>query len=321
MQSQDRVLIMHSESHQSGRLAYYGKGVLRQLLPYSLAAQHRNTLLSKAAQRSDLVEIDTRVAYYNQLSDAFDASSAPKVSEIARDRSRYYLDLDEYSRGFGPDRRLNYLFGDVTTVPDAPAAVKSRPICTGNQNSILLKLDKLRHFRWMPDPVPFRDKKPSAVWRGTPLTEQRKQFIRAFYNHPSFDIGHARRTVDDLPPKANLSHRDQQQFKFFVSIEGHDVATNLKWAMASNMLVMSPALRFETWFMEGRLEPGKHFVLLKDDFSDLEEKVEYYATHPEDAEEIIHNAHAWIDLFTDPLKESIIATRVLEKYFRLSGQL
>jgi hypothetical protein len=99
------------------------------------------------------------------------------------------------------------------------------------------------------------------------------------------------------------------------------VATNLKWAMASNMLVMSPLLRFETWFMEGRLQPGKHFVLLKDDLSDLEDKVDYYAIHSDEAEEIIRNAHAWVDQFTDPLKESIISTRVLEKYFRLSGQL
>jgi hypothetical protein len=91
--------------------------------------------------------------------------------------------------------------------------------------------------------------------------------------------------------------------------------------MASNMLVMSPLLRFETWFMEGRLQPGKHFVLLKDDLSDLEDKVDYYAVHLDEAEEIIRNAHAWVDQFTDPLKESIISTRVLEKYFRLSGQL
>lgn len=73
--------------------------------------------------------------------------------------------------------------------------------------------------------------------------------------------------------------------------------------------------------MEGRLEPGRHFVLLKDDFSDLEEKVDYYSSHTQEAEEIIRNAHAWINLFADPLKEDIISTLVLKKYFRLSGQL
>lgn len=308
------------KSQLSGRLAYFGKGLFRQLLPYSIARLRRDMLLQAATRHPDISEIEDRAAYYNKLSSPIDASCAPKVSEIDRSKSRYYLDLNEDCRGFGPSRRLNYLFGDVINVPTAPTFVKSRPIGSSNENSIILKLDKLRHFRWTPDPVPFRDKKPSAVWRGTPLTKQREQFVRTFYNHPSFDIGQSRHFVDDLAPKGSLSHREQKEHKFFVSIEGHDVATNLKWAMASNMLVMSPTLRYETWFMEGRLEPGKHFVLLEDDFSDLEEKVDYYTRHPKEAEEIIDQAHAWVNLFTDPLKECIISTRVLEKYFRLSGQ-
>lgn len=302
-------------------LAYYCRGVLRTLMPLSFAQKSRDQLMWHAARHPDLEEINWRVAYYNKLSQPFDSSGAPKSAEIARDKSRYFLDLDEYVRGFGPDRRLNYLFGDTCTVPDVPTIVKSRPISTDNDHSIILKLDKLRHFGWSPDPIPFRKKKSAAVWRGTPLTEQRRDFVRAFYHHPVHDVGHSRHRVDDLPPKRKLTHGEQKAYKFFVSIEGNDVATNLKWAMASNMLVMTPRPRFETWFMEGILEPGTHFVMLKDDLSDLEEKVEYYATHTEEAEEIIRNAHAWISLFTDPLKESIVSVRVLEKYFQLSAQL
>jgi hypothetical protein len=312
---------MSGNSNVAERLTYYGKGMFRQLLPYSSANRRRDLLLREATHHPDLGEIDERLNYYNKLSDRFETSGAPRISQIDRGRSRYYLDLDEFSRGFGPNRRLNYLFGDVITVPATPTVVKSRPICPNNKNSVILKLDKFRHFRWTPDPIPFREKKTSAVWRGTPLTEQRKNFVRKFYTHPSFDIGHSCKLVDDLPPKRSLTYKEQKEHKFFVSIEGYDVATNLKWAMASNMLVMSPLLRFETWFMEGRLQPGKHFVLLKDDLSDLEDKVDYYAVHLDEAEEIIRNAHAWVDQFTDPLKESIISTRVLEKYFRLSGQL
>ncbi len=312
---------MLGDSQLSERLAFYGRGLFRQLLPYSIAKRRLDILLREAAHHPDLSEIDERVRYYNKQSDIFDASNAPQISKISRGQSRYYLDLDEYSRGFGPSRRLNYLFGDVITVPAVPTIVKSRPICPNNENSIILKLDKLRHFRWVPDPVLFREKKTSAVWRGTAHTQQRKQLVRMFYNHPSFDIGHSRHLIDDLAPKPKLTHSEQKEYKFFVSVEGNDVATSLKWAMASNMLVMSPLPRYETWFMEGRLAPGKHFVLLKDDFSDLEEKVDYYASRTGEAEEIIRNAHAWVDLFTDPMKESIISTRVLEKYFRLSGQL
>ena len=73
--------------------------------------------------------------------------------------------------------------------------------------------------------------------------------------------------------------------------------------------------------MEGRLEAGKHYVLLRDDLSDLEEKVDYYTSRTDEAENIIRNAHEWVNLFTDPLRERLIALRVMEKYFRLSGQL
>ena len=312
---------MRGNSQLSERLAFYGKGLLRQVVPYSIASRHREGLLRTAEHHATAREIEDRVGYYNKLEEPFDASDAPQVCEIDRERSRYYLDLDEHARGFGPCRRLHYLFGDVVNVPSVPTIVKSRPIGPQNENSVVLKLDRLRHFRWRSDPLPFRKKRNAAVWRGTPLTDQRAQFVRDFYHHPTFDIGHSRRAVDDLPPKASLSHEAQQAYKFFVSIEGHDVATNLKWAMASNMLVMSPRLRFETWFMEGRLAPGTHFVLLKDDLSDLEEKVEYYSRHTDEAEDIIRSAHAWIALFTDPQKERIISLRVLEKYFLLSGQL
>ncbi len=300
---------------------YYARGLGRQLLPYRWANRARAHLLTQAHSHPAAEEIEMRVDYCNKLSGTFDASRAFRIADISRERSRYYLDLDEAGRGFGPNRRLDYQFGDVTTVPDRPSVVKSRPVGDNNANSVLLNLNKLRHFKWAPDPIRFRDKKPAAVWRGTPLNAQRKALVRAYYHHPSFDIGHSNREVDGLPPKASLSHAEQKRYKFFVSLEGNDVATNLKWGMASNMLVMSPRLRFETWFMEGLLEPGKHFVLLKDDLSDLEEKVDYYAHRPDDAETIIRNAQAWIAMFEDPLKERIIAAKILEKYFRLSDQL
>jgi hypothetical protein len=262
-------------------VTYYCRGLLRQLQPYTLARRQRETLLRDVDRYSSHEEIDWRVDYYNSLSGVFDASSAPRICDIERKRSRYYLDLDEHSRGFGPHRRLNYLFGDICDTPKVPTVVKSRPISTANENSIILNLDRLRHFRWGSDLIPFRNKKPAAVWRGTPLTEQRRNFVRAFYYHASFDIGQSRHLIDGLPPKPALTYEEQMEYKFFVSLEGNDVATNLKWSMASNMLVMTPLPRYETWFMEGLLEPGRHFVLLRDDLGDLEEKVNYYSGHPQ----------------------------------------
>jgi hypothetical protein len=308
-------------SRHSKRLKYYGKGIAHHITPYAVCRGATGRLLEAFRAHPDRGEMETRATYYNRLSEAFGAATAPRISEIERRQSRYFIDLNEHSKGFGPDRRLWYLFCDNVSVPDQPSVAKSRPIGSGNENVIILNLDKIRHFTWSGDNLPFREKKPAAVWRGSPNTERRKILIEKFYDHPTFDIGHFNDVVNGRPAKPSLTHEDQKRFRFFLSLEGVDVATNLKWGMASNMLVMSPALEFETWFMEGKLEPGKHFVLLENDFSDLEDKVAYYTEHTEEAEAIIANAHTWIAQFGDPLKERMVSARVLEKYFELSGQM
>lgn len=109
------------------------------------------------------------------------------------------------------------------------------------------------------------------------------------------------------------------EFKFIISLEGNTFASNLIWAMNSNSLVFSPKMRCETWFMEGRLKPNEHFVLI--DNENLEEKVEYYKTHIKEAKEIIKNAHSYIKQFLDEEKEFHIGILVLAKYFYHSKQI
>jgi hypothetical protein len=90
--------------------------------------------------------------------------------------------------------------------------------------------------------------------------------------------------------------------------------------MSSNSLAVMPKPKFETWFMEGTLKPNYHYVLIKDDFSDLEERMNYYINHPEEALEIIKNAHEYIDQFRNTKREELISLLVLEKYFYRTGQ-
>ncbi len=118
-----------------------------------------------------------------------------------------------------------------------------------------------------------------------------------------------------------MSIEEQLTYKFLLAIEGNDVATNLKWAMSSNSLVLMSKPTCETWFMEGRLEAGIHYVEVADDYSDLIEKMEYYIAYPEKAESIIKNAHAWVDQFRDQKRERLISLLVAKKYFEKSGQM
>ena len=54
--------------------------------------------------------------------------------------------------------------------------------------------------------------------------------------------------------------------------------------------------------------------------SDLEDKIQYYSTHVEEAEAIIRNAHAFVEQFRDKEREELISILVLEKYFRHTKQ-
>ena len=61
--------------------------------------------------------------------------------------------------------------------------------------------------------------------------------------------------------------------------------------------------RNETWFMEGKLIPDFHYVLLADDLSDVGAKVSHYLSHPHEARAIIANANGWVAQFLDEQRE------------------
>ena len=71
----------------------------------------------------------------------------------------------------------------------------------------------------------------------------------------------------------------------------------------------------------GLLEGGAHYVEIADDYSDLIEKLDYYASRPKLAEEIIENAHRYIAPFRNARLE--LATQLLtaERFFQLTGQM
>jgi hypothetical protein len=90
--------------------------------------------------------------------------------------------------------------------------------------------------------------------------------------------------------------------------------------MSSNSLCMMPEPKFETWFMEGTLVPGVHYVKIADDFSDLDEKIRFYSEHIIEAKKIIKNANAYVKQFQNKNLEDYMCFKVLEQYAKRSGQ-
>ena len=317
------MFMQDAVTRASRRTLFYARGALLDAMPFSV---FRRRLAALGPQIEEAMhaggEIADRVGYYNRMRPAELPAEALPVSRMQRRQSYFYYDLKIPAKHFGPDRRVAYVFGDVTEVPDMPAFVKSRPIHGDNANSVLFRLNGLRHFdlHARRDRIRFRDKKPLAVWRGDLNHEQRMAIILSHWEQPYCDVGHISDWMTPTGYKPFMPTGEQLQHRFVISVEGRDVATNLKWIMASNSLCLMARPRFETWYMEGRLEAGVHYAELRDDFSDLGEKIAFYNDNPAAAEEIIANANAYRRRFNDPRREELCKLAVLQKYFRLTGQ-
>ncbi|GHC32721.1 glycosyl transferase family 90 [Aidingimonas halophila] len=310
------------------RLRFYLGEASSLIIPDIYFRKRRDVLLSRFDGLNNETQkaIVDRVDYCNKLTSAFNAEALDQFNRdltIGTRRSAYHLDFKRVARYFPADVRFSYLFGDCTHVPDEPTFVKSRPVAdgAGNADSVLLKLNSVRHYYRVRDRLAFEQKRPLAVWRGSIHQGHRKRFVASHFAHPLCNIGAVGGDPDGLYDRGTLSIREQLQYRFIISIEGKDVATNLKWILSSNSLCLMPRPRYETWFMEGRLIPGVHYVQVADDFSDLGDKIEHYLVHPAEAKAIIANANRHAESFYDSDSDLLVSLMVFDKYLRLSGQL
>lgn len=303
------------------KLFFYFKHVLYLVLPKFFFSYRLGYLEKKLLTQSEYV--DSRVKYYCKLKHNFNLEKSVEIKNYRRKGyTSYYFDLKEFLYYFPNHLRFRYYFGDETHIEPEPTLFKARPIAGDNQNSVLFKLDKRRHFRFVDDTLTFSEKQDKAVFRGAVTQPHRIRFMQSLYGHPLVDAGQSNPSME-YPEwqKPFMSVAEQLKYKFIICLEGNDVASNLKWAMSSNSVVITPKMKFETWFMEGTLEAGKHYIEVKDDYSDLVEKIEYYLQHPQEAEQIVHHAHEYIAPFLDVELERLVCIKTLERYFELSGQL
>lgn len=290
---------------------------------YSRLFQRRRivTTMRPFDRSADRDELLARVNYCNKLRPGVGHTPQVRLDKVDRSKSRYFIDLEEHLKYFPQSLRVDCLFGDVTWVPAVPTVLKSRPVADGNENSVLLNLDKLRHFQTHRDGRTWSEKLPKAVWRGVLNNPLRAALVGRHHGSAFADVGHVGPAGERIAPKSYLSPSEQLAYRYILSIEGNDVATNLKWIMASGSVCLMPKSRFETWFMEGRLQPGRHFIEVRDDFADLEEKIDMLESAPDLVAEVVRNANRYVASFRNSTVERLASLLVLQKYFESTGQL
>ncbi len=325
-------------SGKPNKLAFFISGYLKLLVPRLWYRLRLGSKLRGIERRADADYIKQRANYYLKLNEPF---SLPAEDVARRERSwyhyigrldgfkpktfhsAYFIDQYEVTRWFPRSFRWSFCPGDVYFTPQLPTIVKSRLLSEDNALSVVLKLDKLRHFMFVDDRMPFRQKQDKVIFRGKIRQSRvRRGFLEKFFGHPLFNCGVVG-SNEGCPEewmtgkKTIAEHLD---YKFIMALEGNDVASNLKWVMSSNSVAVMTRPTCETWFMEGTLVPGYHYIEVKDDFSDLEEKINFYIAHPEQAEQIVEHAHEYVRQFFDTEREELISLLVMNRYFQLSGQ-
>ena len=292
----------------------------------------------KKVNNYDYKRLRSRVNYYNKIVESFQLSEDAinidtlfnlqiekfidkifKKKKIKK-RTTYFFDLYNHLSYFPPFLKVHFKFGDITENFCKPVIVKSRPI-NDNKNSVLMKLNKVRHFYFLKDNTTFHEKKNMAVWRGNSNNSKtRLKFIKNYYNVSIFDIGQHNPKINEPWFKGYMPISKQLNYKFIFCIEGADTATNIKWVMSSNSLCVMPKPKYETWFMEGKLVKDFHYIEVENDFSNAERKIRFYMKNTDMCLKIIENANRYTEQFKDPKLEKLISLLVLDKFFKKSNQ-
>ena len=316
---------------KNSNLKYFIRSYVREYTPKVFSQMRRDKLLAEIEKRPDRDYIHQRADYYCKLSaltaeqlEPWDKKAVCLRNQPITRQKVYYFDAMEIARYFPQDLRWILDSGDKPYVAPEPAIVKNCPIVENNDYSVILKLEKVRHFLFVDDKKPWRENRNMTIFRGDlgPRKENRDLFMNLFADGQSPMVDAASTNRSEQHPewqKGKMTIGEHLDYKFIMSLEGNDVASNLKWVMSSNCIAVTPRLTQETWFMEGTLRPNYHYIEVKEDFSDLEERLQYYIDHPEEAEAIIRHAHEYIDQFRDTHRERLISLLVLKKYFDITN--
>ena len=224
---------------------------------------------------------------------------------------------------------------------DVPVILKSRMIADRDSKGVLLPLNWYRHWALLADlagnDCPFDDKDDKLVWRGTttgpfcrrsPADAYGSRYHLAHLSDlaPDIDVKFTKivqqaKCGDDFPIAAvqahmgpTLSLREQLSSKYLLCLEGNDVASGLKWMMASNSTVIMPEPTCETWFCEGELIAWEHYVPVKHDLSNINEIYAWCLANPLKCKDIARNGRAFVAQFLDYATERAIINEVIRTY-------
>lgn len=238
---------------------------------------------------------------------------------------KYILSLNKNN-----NNHFQIALGDINSKCNFKGTIaKSR--LPDDKNIILLKLNYPRHWKEFKsvknNDIPYNKKNNKIIWRGVTTGYNNKSInkryilVDKYYNHKNknIDVGFSSivQNRNDFKKylKKSLNMKQQLQSKFIISVEGNDVSSGLKWQLYSNSVVFMTKPKVCSWLMEDLLIPGVHYISLKDDYSDLEEKYNWALKNDKKCMEISKNATNYMKQFLNKNREDKITKLIMNKYF------
>lgn len=205
--------------------------------------------------------------------------------------------------------------GDTNTIPIIRKARK-----VTDKAGVLYDLRSLRYntpcIEVERSDLEWSRKNNNVVWRGAttgPVT--RESFVKKYFN--KYNIGFS--SVKQKPhlsefKKNRISIADQLKSKFIVSLQGNDLASNIRWVLYSNSTLIMPKPHWTSWTMEEKLKPNVHYLELNEDLSNLDELLNWAFENDELCKEIAQNGKNYASQFLDRNYDTEVRMMLLKEY-------
>lgn len=240
-----------------------------------------------------------------------------------------YKDLHSLMNFFHPFDRLSMadrlkdakyplFYGETGKTDDIPCIRKSRR--QDDTNSVIYNFRTLRltspcHEAIQSD-IPWHKKDSNVIWRGaTTGQEQRVNLVKTYFD--TYDVGFAsvkqKPELKDLQ-RSKVSIKDQLKCKFIISLEGNDVASNLRWILSSNSVPIMKKPYWQSWIMEEKLQPNIHYLELNEDLTNLGELLSWASSNDDQCNAIAQNGKHYMSQFLTEENDLPVQKLLLEEF-------
>jgi hypothetical protein len=93
-----------------------------------------------------------------------------------------------------------------------------------------------------------------------------------------------------------LTPEEQSKYKYILNIDGHVTAFRLSLELSMGSVVLLTESKYRIWYMR-YLKPGFHYIPVKNDLSDLFEKIRWCRDNDEECKKIANNAKIFYDTY------------------------